>query len=236
MWTKLAHNVIKYRLPLIIILVLVTIFMGYRARNVELDYDLAKLVPETDEDYKALKEFERKFGVDDNVLALGIKDSTLYTPQNFARLQYFSKALKDVNGVNNVLSIADLQELKKNNEKRKFEMQPLIKDLPQNQAGLDSLLKEIENQKFFSSQLLNAENGATAVIITLDENVFNSPDRERLMSDITQLGDAFEEKTDIELHYAGLPFVRSTMMSKVRQEIIQLLVLSVIVTALILLA
>lgn len=236
MWTKLAHNVIKYRLPLIIILVLVTIFMGYRARNVELDYDLAKLVPETDEDYKALREFEDNFGVDDNILALGIKDSALYTPQNFARLQYFSNALKDVKGVINILSIGNLQKLQKHTEERKFEMKPLITDLPEDQATLDSLLQEIKDQKFFSSQLLNKENGATAVIITLDEKIFNSPERERLMSDITQLGDAFEEKTGIELHYAGLPFVRSTMMSKVRQEIIQLLVLSVIVTALILLA
>jgi predicted RND superfamily exporter protein len=236
MWTKLAHNVIKYRLPLIIILALVTIFMGYRARNVELDYDLAKLVPETDEDYKALKEFEERFGVDDNILALGIKDSSLYTPENFARLQYFSNALKDVKGVNNILSIGNLQKLHKNTEKRKFEMKPLITDLPKDQASLDSLLLEIKDQKFFSSQLLNAENGATAIIITLDEKIFNSPERERLMSDVTHLGDAFEEKTGIELHYAGLPFVRSTMMSKVRQEIIQLLVLSVIVTALILLA
>lgn len=236
MWTQLAHNVIKYRLPLIIILALVTILMGYRARNVELDYDLAKLVPEADEDYKALKEFERKFGVDDNILALGIKDSALYTPENFARLQYLSKALKDIKGVNNVLSIANFQKLQKNTEERKFEMQPMVNKLPKEQATLDSLLQEIKDQKFFSSQLLNTENGATAIILTLDEKIFNSPERQTLMGDIIQLGDAFEEKTGIELHYAGLPFVRSTMMSKVRQEIIQLLVLSVIVTALILLA
>ncbi|WMN07728.1 MMPL family transporter [Marivirga arenosa] len=210
--------------------------MGYRARNVELDYDLAKLVPETDEDYKTLQNFEKEFGVDDNILAIGIKDSALYTPQNFARLQYFAEAVKDIKGVNNLLSIANLQKLQKNSQERKFEMQPLITNLPEDQETLDSLLQEIKDQKFFSSQLLNSENGATAVIITLDEEIFNSPDRLRLMSDITQLGDAFEEKTGIELHYAGLPFVRSTMMTKVRQEIIQLLILSVIVTALILLA
>ncbi len=55
------------------------------------------------------------------------------------------------------------------------------------------------------------------------------------MADIIQAGTAFEEKTAIDLHYAGLPFVRSVMMGKVRQEIIKLLSLSVFVTALILL-
>ena len=236
MWTQLAHNVIKFRLPLIIILVLVTIFMGYRAKNIEMDYDLAQMVPDTDEDFIALNKFKELFGDDGNILAIGIKDSSLYGPQNFARLNYLSKAIKDIDGVTNVLSIANLQQLKKNTAEQKFEIKPMFTTLPETQQELDSLLGRIAEEEFYSSQLLNLETGATAIIISVDEKVLNSADRQRLMNDIIQVGDAFQAKTAIELHYAGLPFVRSVMMGKVRQEIIKLLVLSVIVTALILLA
>ncbi len=235
MWTKLAHNVIKYRLFLIIFLALVTIFMGYRAKNIQMDYDLAQMVPDTDEDFIALKQFKELFGDDGNILAIGIKDSSIYEPQNFARLNYLAKAIGDINGVNNVLSIANLQQLQKNTEEQRFQMQPLNDDLPTTQEGLDSLLQKIADEKFYSGQLLNFDNGATAIVISVDEKVLNSADRQRLMDDIIQVGDAFEDKTSIELHYAGLPFVRSIMMGKVKQEIIKLLVLSVIVTAIILL-
>ncbi|MBK6266692.1 MMPL family transporter [Marivirga sp. S37H4] len=235
MWTKLAHNVIKFRLPLIIILALITIFMGYRAKNIEMDYDLAQMVPDTDVDFIALNKFKDLFGDDGNILAIGIKDSSLYEPQNFARLNYLARAINDVEGVTNVLSIANLQQIQKNTAEQRFEMRPMIDELPENQEELDSLLGKIVDEKFYSGQLINLETGATAIVISVDEKVLNSADRQRLMQDIIQVGDAFAAKTSIELHYAGLPFVRSVMMGKVRQEIIKLLVLSVLVTAFILL-
>ena len=235
MWTKLAHNVIKYRLQLIIILALVTVYMGYRAKDIEMDYDLAQMVPETDQDFIALNKFKELFGDDGNILAIGLEDSALYTPEKFQKFSYLTKAIKEIKGVNNVLSIANLQSLQKNVDSQRFELQPLSTTLPQTQKELDSLLSIVEDQRFFSQQLLNNANGATAIIISVDEEVLNSKDRLTLMADITQIGGAFEEKTNIELHYAGLPYVRSVMMGKVRQEIIKLLSLSVLVTALILL-
>ncbi|WP_188467295.1 efflux RND transporter permease subunit [Marivirga lumbricoides] len=235
MWTKLAHNVIKFRLPLIITLALITIFMGYRAKNVEMDYDLAQMVPDTDVDFIALNKFKEVYGDDGNILAIGMKDSSLYTPENFTRLNYLARAINDIIGVNNVLSIANLQQIQKNTEEQRFEISPMVDDLPQTKVQLDSLLTRIVDQKFYSGQLLNLETGATAVIISVDEKVLNSADRQRLMQDIIQVGEAFQEKTGIELHYAGLPFVRSVMMGKVKQEIIKLLVLSVLITAFILL-
>lgn len=235
MWTQLAHNVIKYRLQLIIVLALITAYMGYRAKNIEMDYDLAQMVPDTDKDFIALKDFKKLFGDDGNILAIGIQDSSLYEPENFAKLNYLTKAISDVQGVNQVLSIANLQKLQKNVDSQRFEFKPLAEVLPESQAELDSLLVQIKDQKFFAQQLLNFNNGATAIVISVDEKVLNSKQRLTLMADIIQVGDAFQEKTNIELHYAGLPFVRSIMMGKVRQEIIKLLVLSVLVTALILL-
>lgn len=235
MWTQLAHNVIKYRLPLIIILGLITVFMGYRAKNIQMDYDLAQMVPDTDEDFIALNEFKALFGDDGNVLAIGIKDSSLYEPLNFRRLQYLTNAVKEVNGVTNVLSLATIKMLEKNAAEKRFDLVPIFDSIPSEQQKLDSLLALALDQKFYTGQLVNKENGATAVVITVDEKILNSADRQRLMGDIQQVGDSFVEKTGIELHYAGLPFVRSVMMGKVKQEIIKLLGLSVIVTAIILL-
>ncbi|GAA5040990.1 transporter [Marivirga lumbricoides] len=209
--------------------------MGYRAKNVEMDYDLAQMVPDTDVDFIALNKFKEVYGDDGNILAIGMKDSSLYTPENFTRLNYLARAINDIIGVNNVLSIANLQQIQKNTEEQRFEISPMVDDLPQTKVQLDSLLTRIVDQKFYSGQLLNLETGATAVIISVDEKVLNSADRQRLMQDIIQVGEAFQEKTGIELHYAGLPFVRSVMMGKVKQEIIKLLVLSVLITAFILL-
>ena len=48
MWTRLSKFIIKNRLPLILLIAAVTVFMGYKARDAELNYNLAKVVPEDD--------------------------------------------------------------------------------------------------------------------------------------------------------------------------------------------
>lgn len=234
MWTKLAHIVIKYRLALIILLGVITVFMGYKARTIQMDYDLAKLVPQHDPDYITLEKFKAQFGEDGNILAIGIKDSSIYKTDNFRKFSYLTDAISDIHGVNNVLSLANIKLLKKNTQEKKFELQPLFKKVPGNQQKLDSLLQEAFQQKFYSGQLVNNQNGATLILVTVDKHVLNSADRQRLMKDIEMAGSEFEKDTHIDLHYAGLPYVRSVMMGKVRKEILKLLALSVLVTGLIL--
>ena len=69
MWTKLSHKIIRYRFILVIIIGIITIFMGYKARDIEMSYDLATVVPPDDPDMIELQEFRRLFGEDGNVLA-----------------------------------------------------------------------------------------------------------------------------------------------------------------------
>ncbi|MDN4165799.1 efflux RND transporter permease subunit [Cytophagales bacterium LB-30] len=235
MWTRLAHFVIKNRLVLVIVLGLITATMGYLGRNVTMTYDFTKVVPESDPDMVYFEEFKQLFGEDGNILAIGIKDSSLYTPTNFLRFKYLSDELAKLEGVNNVLSIPRIQRLKKNTEERKFQLDPFFADIPQDQSTLDSLLALVMEQRFYTGQLINPENGATLILVAINKEVLNSPDRQKLIEDIKYLGDRFAESTQIDVHYAGLPFVRSIMAGKVKKELNFFLVLSVIVTGIILL-
>jgi uncharacterized protein len=235
MWTKLTHTVIKFRLPFIIVLGLITLFMAWHAKDIEMDYDHAQLVPSTDPDYQQLKAFKALFGDDGNILALGIKDSALYTPENFRRFSYLIDAIGGVKGVNGVLGLPNFRKPVKDTENRRFVLKPAFTEIPDSQAELDSLLQQALNIKFFANQLVNPTNGATAVIISLDVAVINSAQRMTLMADVIALCEEFSKHTGIEMHYGGLPYVRTVMMTKVRQELQLFLLLSIIITATILL-
>jgi len=87
----------------------------------------------------------------------------------------------------------------------------------------------------FRSQIINKDNGALLILVALDRQVMNSDKRIQLIEDIQMIGSAFEKHTDINIHYAGLPFVRSVLTHKVKQEMFMFLMLSVFVTAIILL-
>lgn len=235
MWIKIAHTIIKYRLWLMIILALITAFMGYKARELKLSYDYVETVPSSDEDLIYYKQFKKQFGEDANLLAIGVGDSAFYQTENFRRFKYLSNEIDKLRGVKYVLSITNLQQLAKDQENKKFILQPVFDQVPDDQVALDSLLQLIRDQKFYSKQLLNNANGATFLLVAIEKDVLNSDQREQLIRDIQHLGASFSEVTGIELHYAGIPFVRTVMNAKIRSELKIFLILSIVITACILL-
>ncbi len=235
MWTKIAYIIIKFRLALIILLALITAFMAYKSRDIEWSFDFAKTVPEHDPDMVYFEQFKTNFGEDGNIFAIGILDSAIYRVENFKRFKFLNDELGTLSGVKDVVSLPRIQYLSRNKEQRRFEMKPFFETLPNDQATLDSLLIKANNLKYWSDQIINQENGATIILVFIEKQVLNSEKRQVLVEDVVQLGDAFVDATGIELHYAGLPFVRSTVAGKVRQELNLFLILSVAVTGIIML-
>jgi uncharacterized protein len=235
MWTKLSHIIIKYRLLLVGLVVVITGFMGYYARNVQMSFEFAKTVPADDPDMIELLNFRELFGEDGNLVALGILDTSVYEIKNFKKLYKLSRQLDTISGVNSVLSLPLIQRLEKDTVNLKFDVKPIFASgIPDNKHDFDSLIQVAFDQKFYSGQLVNEKNGATLVLISINGEVLNSPKRIVLTQKIIDLGTAFEAETGIELHYAGLPFVRSVVASKVKNELQFFLLLSVAVTGLIL--
>ena len=175
-----------------------------------------------------------EFGEDGNILAIGIEDSSIYKEENFRRFKYMTDELAGLNNVNDVLGLPSIQRLVKNKQLKQFQLEPIFDKSPDSQADLDSLMTYVNSLQFYSGQLINAKNGATLLLVTIDKEVMSKRTRNTVIKDILQVTEAFEEHTDVKLRYAGLPFVRYINTSKIKAEMKLFLFLSVIVTGFIL--
>ncbi|GIV36495.1 MAG: transporter [Cyclobacteriaceae bacterium] len=234
MWTRIAHFIIKYKLPLALLILLITGWMGYHARKAELSYDFRGTVPAHDPDQVFFNNFRKQFGEDGNIIALGLKDSSIYNYRNFEKLRELCVALKWIDGVTNVISLPQIKMMVKDTARKQFVLTDIFPARVTSQEQLDSLLNESRKQKFYFRRIVNQDNGAIAVLITLDREVLNSDKRIAVTNEILSKGEQFSRATGIELHYAGLPFVRSVIAQEVNRELQLFLALSVIVTGIIL--
>lgn len=235
MWTRLSHFIIKYRLPLIIVIGLITVFMGFHARHAEMSYDFRSTIPANDPEQIFFTEFRKQFGEDGNIVAVGLKDSAIYQYKNFEQLREFCVEVKKMTGVNDVISLPQIKQIEKDTAKTQFVLTDVFPGEVSSQKQLDSLLSEAKKQKFYIGQIVNEENGAIAILISIRKEVLNSSDRVGLTDKIIAEGEKFSQSTGIQLHYAGLPFVRSVITSQVGQELKIFLLVSVIITGIILL-
>ncbi len=233
MWNSLASAIIKYRLLFIVLIGIITVFMGYQMTKIEMSYDFARTVPLEDPDLIYFNHFKEQFGEDGNIIAVGMKDSAIYHVENFNALRELTDEIKKINGVNEVVALPTLKMILKDTANTKFYLSDIYPQKISSQAELDSLLAVTLNQKIYAGQLLNTGNGAMMMLVSIQKEVMNSVKREAMTDSLLIVGKKFESTTNIQLRYAGLPFIRTVVANSIRQEMKIFLIASVVVTGLI---
>src|SRR5436190_538663 len=233
MWNRLAELIIRYRVLLILVIAFLTAIMGFFAARVQMSYDFARTVPLKDPDMIMLQNFRQQFGEDGNIIAIGMQDSAIYTIKNFEAFRDFSRAAKQISGVNDVVSLPVLKMILKDTENARFYFANIFPEKLDDQQKFDSLLRLARNQRVYMGQLVNETNGATAMLVSLQKDVMNSSRREEVTEALVRAGADFEKKTNIKLHYAGLPFIRTVIANSVRKEMQVFLYASALITGLI---
>jgi len=234
-WSKFADFILKYRLPILVVVVISTVLMGYLATKITLKYEYTPVVPETDQDMIIFRNFKKTFGEDGNVFALGFNNKKLYELNTFQKYYQMCQELAKIEGVNQVLSLAALKEIVKDDSLKRFFSRPVFKQMPTTQAELDKNLAIIRNIKLYEGQLFNKDNDATIVGITIEKTYLNSQKRLTLTPKVIALAEKFEKETGIKVHFGGLPYVRSIVTGKVKSELQMFLFISIAVTCVVML-
>ncbi len=68
--------------------------------------------------------------------------------------------------------------------------------------------------------------------VTLDKEIINSKDRDRLIGDIRVMVDRYSAKTQVEAHFSGLPYIRTLIAKKLQNELRLFVILALLVSAL----
>ena len=236
-WQYVSRLILRFRLPIILAISALTVVMGYFASKAEMTYTMAQILPFDDPDYISYSNFNKKFGQDANVLVIGFESDSLFKLDVFNDWIETSEKLKKIEAVRNVLSIGGILNLTRNDSLQQFDIAPLISRKPETQAELDSLKNQILNLPFYRELLIapGKQNGyATLMLVTLDQKSIDRKDRKELIEQITQIGDAFSAKHKFEIHYSGLPYIRTLNSIKLREELVMFLWMSMLITALVL--
>lgn len=234
MWKFLANKILRNRIAFIVILLLLTVFMAYKALNIKLSYEFIRVLPATDPAHVEYENFKQKFGEDGSVMVIGFADSTIFQIEKFNSWFLLSEKIRKMNGIQNVLSIGDLYDVVRNDSLQKFDFVRLVKTLPQRQSEIDSIRDRIYQLPFYDGLILNHETHANVMAITFRKKDLDSKHRIDIVNEIKKEADAFGRLHNIKLHYSGMPYIRTAVMEKVSHELKLFLILAVVITAFIL--
>lgn len=234
MWTLLVRLILRNRLVNLIIIGVIILFMGWNGTKVHMSYEMARMLPETDSTIIFYKQFKEQFGQDGSVMFVGIHDERLFDLDHFTAWYELTMKVRAIEGVQEAVSVARLFQLKRNDSLRNFDFVPVISRIPQTQSEVDSIRDVVYSLTFYEGLLFNSESNVSLMMITLDHEVLNTRSRVGLIFEIRKTLEAFSVAHDVELHYSGLPYIRTITSKKIQDELVQFTILALLIAAVIL--
>ena len=234
MWQALGKAVLKYRILLIVLMTIITAYMGYQASKVELSYEFSRAIPTDNPKYQSYLDFKSKFGEDGNLLTIGFITNDLFKVDRFNALSAFQERLKKINGVEDIIGIPGAVTLKKNDSTEKLDAIRIFPARVNNQQSLDSLKDIFFSLPFYRGLLYNPETKAYLLGIRINKAIMNSKGREKVISAIEQEAAKFGKETSFNIKLSGLPLIRNNVAVRIAKEMQWFLIGSILLSALIL--
>ena len=234
MWQVIVRVILRYRLFILIIIGLITLFMGYTGQKIKMSYEMATMLPNDDPITVEYQKFRKQFGQDGSVIFVAIQDSNLFTLNHFQAWYDLTNNVSKIKGVEGVVSAARAFSLIRNDSLKKFDFKPILSHRPTTQAEVDSVKKVLYSLNLYNGRLFNKISHVNLMMITLDKTVINSKKRIPLISEIKSTIDKYGAKFNIQVHYSGLPYIRTVTSKMIQNELLLFILMALVIASILL--
>jgi predicted RND superfamily exporter protein len=233
MWHRIAAFIINFRIYLLVILLGITVFMGYQAAKVQLSYDSTGAIPTDNPKYLEYQKFKKQFGQDGTMMVVGVQTDRFFEADFYNSYSSLVAQLQKSFAIESVLSIPTSIVLIKDTVSDKLKVEKVAASLGSSN-NIDSLKSVFLNLPFYKGLLYNPETKAYMMALYINKDVLATKGRRKAVAEAVALCEAFGKSQDIEMHYSGLPFIRTQVGLKIEAEMKMFLMLSLLLTAVIL--
>lgn len=221
-WTKVAGIILRNRYLVLIVIAIITGLLASQMKYMQFSYTEANLLPENHEANLDYNKFLEIFGEEGNLVILGIKDSTVFTPKKFNAWNNLVNQFNDLEEIDFTLSIADVQKLKADRSNRKFILEPLYEKNPETTEAVLEIKKQLfENLPFYDNLLFNKKTGTLQTAIYIKKDIINTPKRrDFIFNKLIPIVEKFEKDYKVDVRISGMPYIRTLNAQNIQDEII----------------
>ncbi|MGJ8745257.1 efflux RND transporter permease subunit [Polaribacter sp.] len=234
-WTKVASIILRNRYLVLLGIAIITGLLATQMKYMKFSYTEANLLPEDHEANITYNKFLEIFGEEGNLVIIGVKDSTVFTPKKFNAWNSLIKKFDSLPEIDFTLSIANVQKLKADRTKREFVLEPLYEKKPSTSEEVLAIKKELfEKLPFYDNLLFNKETGTLQTAIYIKKEIINTPKRRDFIYNyLKPTIEQFEKDTNLDVRISGMPYIRTLNAQNIQNEIALFVGGALLITALI---
>lgn len=204
-WSRLAHVILENPRPIVGVIIVATLFLGFWATQVQTDHTAGNFLSEESDIIRDFRRASEVFGESQTMLYVVFPDAPLTSSSFLARLDSLTSRFEQYPGVESVLSLANVPVLEREGEV--LVSRPLM--MPDQVEPPD-----FEAHPFLSGLLLSRDGSTTLLLINIEDAFNNTPARIDLVEQIA----AEVRLVHPEAALAGFPYLRTQYALRVSTE------------------
>lgn len=213
---KLAKGIIKLKWLIIIVVVGLTVFLGYQIKDLKIDSDIISSLPDDDPAALLYKNIGKEFGGNDMGMII-IETDDVFKKDVIEYVKQITDSLIVSDGISTVTSLTKVLDIKGSDWG--IEIGTLLDeyDLPDTQGELDSLKERVMSKDMYKGTLVSEDGTSTLIMFTLLDDAYKQAVAREIREKIT--------KIDIpaKLYFGGLPFMMNDIADLIVADIIRLI-------------
>ena len=213
---KFAEWVIKYRVGIIVGTVIITVFMAFQLKNLEINSDILEYLPQSDPHVIQFNEVGDKFG--GNSLAMvALETDDVFSFNTVNRINIITQKFKEIPEISYVTSLTDVVDIKK--IEGGVEIGNLIDDYD-SLADKDELarIKEyVLSKEMYRGNIVSNDGTIAVIVARLKEDV----DKVAVGREMKEF--ALSTEGDEKLYFAGIPFQMIFLTDIINSDIFKLI-------------
>lgn len=233
MWRKIAGIILRNRTVILIVLFLVTVFMGLQIPKNEVSHDVSNLLPKSDSTAFQFAQFKERYGANDNVYFVSTEDTSIFKIETYKKFYAFVEELLEMPAVDSVFGFNHFFYLTKDKENRRFTITQAGGGI-ETQHDLDQLRKKLYDLPIFEGLLYSNTSPVSLFALTFNADSLATSKRNKFILPVVDKVKAFSAETGVEFNYSGMPYIRASLSAQVEKEIFLFLGLTALLTSLIL--
>lgn len=234
-WEKTARVILRNRTVFLILIVVATLLFSSQWKHMRFSNTEANLLPDDHPINLEYLDFLNIFGEEGNLIVMGVKDTTIFTPEKFNAWNALSKKINSYKEVEFVIGLNNLMELQKNEDSLRFDLVPFLPEKVTASDNFQDIQYSLYNRlPFYEGLIYSPNKEGFRTIIYLEKDIVNTSARKDfILNELIPLIESYEEEFNINVHTSGMPYIRTLNSQNIIDEISLFITAALLVTSLI---
>ena len=230
MFERLAPFLIRFRMPLLALVLVATVCADWTALGVKFDFSPRSIFLTRDEHVEFLAEHREYFGDEDGYVQILVEAPDIFSNPVLGQIVRLTAQLEDIEHIDQALSLSTMYEI--GGSPGFIEVRRLLEELPADEEARADIRQRATGNRLFVNRFVNPDGTAAAIMAIFDDDTDEELERRPVLAEIERI--LAEDQGPGTTTIVGVPIVNRAYATLLASDMARTLAISTLLLCVVL--